>query len=42
MMFLQNNDTPLHEAAWAGHADVIEVLVSLNAVVDAVNKVRTH
>ena len=38
--FLQNKDTPLHEASWAGHAIVIEVLISLKADVDAVNRVR--
>ena len=36
----QNHDTPLHEAAWAGHANVIEVLLSLNADINAINRVR--
>ena len=36
----QNHDTPLHEAAWAGHAIVIEVLLNLKADVNAENRVR--
>lgn len=41
-MVLQKRDTPLHDAAWAGHADVIGILVNSGAIVDATNNVRTH
>ena len=40
MMVLQKYDTPLHDAAWAGHADVIDILLNSGAMVDAINNVR--
>lgn len=39
-MVLQKCDTPLHDAAWAGHASVIDILLNSGAIVDAINNVR--
>lgn len=39
---LQKRDTPLHDAAWAGHVEVIEALLNSGAKIDATNNVRIY
>ena len=36
---MQNNDTPLHSAAFKGHKDVADVLIKFGASLDAINNV---
>ena len=37
--FLQENDTPLHWAAYKGYFDVADVLIKSGALLDAINNV---
>ena len=37
--FLQQNNTPLHWAAYFGHFDVADVLIKSGALLDAINNV---
>ena len=37
--FIQDNDTPLHWAAFYGHNDVADVLIKAGARIDAINNV---
>ena len=36
---MQNNDTPLHLAAFKGYSDTVHTLIKVGASLDAINKV---
>ena len=40
--YIQNNHTPLHLAAFNGHADVGNILINAGAHIDALNKVSMY
>ena len=39
-MYLQDNHTHLHAAAWNGHTPVVELLIKLGARIEALTKVN--
>ena len=38
-MYLQDDDSPLHRAAYGGHTDIVKILIEKGADVNAKNKV---